>query len=141
MSDHPDRLSLLGMRFSARHGVLPHEKVEPQPFEVDVILHADLSAAGASDDLADTVDYAALLDLVAAIVGGPSFNLIEGLAGAIARAALAATDPLVVGAVEVRVRKPEAPLDGELETVEAAIVRHRPDRGATKSGGSQWGSS
>jgi len=128
MSGHPDRLSLLGMRFSARHGVQPQEKLEPQPFEVDLVLHADLSAAGASDDLADTVDYAALHDLVAAIVGGPSFDLIEGLAAAIARAALVATDPLIVDSVEVRVRKPEAPLDGELETVEATIVRHRPDR-------------
>jgi dihydroneopterin aldolase len=128
MSDHADRLSLLGMRFVARHGVLPHEKLEPQPFEVDLVLHADLSAASVSDDLGDTIDYAALHDLVAAIVSGPSFDLIEGLAGAIARATLAATDAHLVSAVEVRVRKPEAPLDGELETVEAALVRHRPDR-------------
>ena len=136
MTDHPDRLSLLGMRFHARHGVLPHEKVEPQPFEVDLVLHADLSAAAASDDLADTVDYAALHELVAGIVGGPGFDLIEGLAGAIARAVLAATDPLVVEAVEVRVRKPEAPIEGELETVEAAIVRHRPDRRSSRADGS-----
>jgi dihydroneopterin aldolase len=131
MSRHPDRLSLLGMRFTARHGVLPHEKVEPQRFEIDVVLHADLTTASASDDLGDTIDYAALYDLVAAIAGGPSFDLIEGLAGAIARASLAATDPLLVGAVEVRVRKPQAPLDGELQTVEAAIVRHRADASAS----------
>jgi dihydroneopterin aldolase len=128
MSSHPDRLSLLGMRFQARHGVLPHEKVEPQPFEVDLVLHADLSVAAASDDLADTIDYSALYDLVAAIVAGPSFDLIEGLAGAIARAALAATDPRLVGGVEVRVRKPEAPLEGEVRTVEAALMRHRSDQ-------------
>jgi dihydroneopterin aldolase len=127
MTDFADRLSLIGMRFTARHGVLPHEKVEAQPFEVDVVLHADLRAASESDDLADTVDYAALHDLVASIVSGPSFDLIEGLAGAIARAALAATDARLVDAVEVRVRKPEAPLDGELETVEAALVRRRPE--------------
>jgi dihydroneopterin aldolase len=128
MSSQPDRLSLLGMRFQARHGVLPHEKVEPQPFEVDLVLHADLSVAAASDDLADTIDYSALYDLVAAIVAGPSFDLIEGLAGAIARAALAATDPRLVGGVEVRVRKPEAPLEGEVRTVEAALMRHRSDQ-------------
>jgi dihydroneopterin aldolase len=127
VTDFADRLSLIGMRFTARHGVLPHEKVEAQPFEVDVVLHADLRAASESDDLADTVDYAALHDLVASIVSGPSFDLIEGLAGAIARAALAATDARLVDAVEVRVRKPEAPLDGELETVEAALVRRRPE--------------
>ncbi len=125
MSDAPDRLSLLGMRFSARHGVLAHEKVEPQPFEVDVVLHADLSRPAESDALADTVDYSAVHELVGAIVTGPSFDLIEALAGAIARAVLAATDPAVVDAVEVRVRKPEAPLDGELDTVEAALFRRR----------------
>ncbi len=126
MTDHPDRLVLRGMRFRARHGVLPNEKVEPQRFEVDVVLHADLARAAESDALADTVDYSALHELVGAIVTGPSFDLIEALAGAIARAVLAATDPAVVDAVEVRVRKPEAPLDGELDTVEAALFRRRP---------------
>ena len=125
MTAFPDRLSLLGMRFRARHGVLPQEKVEAQPFEVDVILHADLSRAAETDALDDTVDYAALHELVGALVTGPAFDLIEGLAGAIARAVLAATDPALVEAVEVRVRKPEAPLDGELDTVEAALLRRR----------------
>jgi dihydroneopterin aldolase len=121
----PDRLSLVGMRFEGRHGVRPDEKVTPQPFEVDVILHADLSQAAERDDLAATVDYSAMFDLVRAIVEGRSFDLIEALAGAIARAALAATNPDMVSAVEVRVRKPEAPIDGAFETVEAAIVRRR----------------
>jgi dihydroneopterin aldolase len=125
VSGFPDRLALRGMRFSARHGVLAREKVEPQPFEVDVVLHADLARAAESDDLAETVDYAAVNDLVRAIVTGPSFDLIEALAGAIARAVLAATDSTLVDAVEVRVRKPEAPLGGELDTVEAAVLRRR----------------
>ena len=125
MSTYDDRLSLLGMRFTARHGLLAHEKVEPQPFDVDLVLHADLTRAAETDALATTVDYAALHELVRAIVTGPSRDLIEALAGAIAQAALAATDAVVVGAVEVRVRKPEAPLDGEVETVEVMLVRRR----------------
>lgn len=123
--NHPDRLSLLGMRFEARHGVLPDEKVTPQPFEVDVILHADLEASSRSDRLGETVDYAAIFDLVRSIVLGPSVDLIERLAGEIARAVLAATEPELVDAVEVRVRKPDAPLDGPLDTVETAITRRR----------------
>ena len=43
MSEPSDRLSLLGMRWRATHGVLAHEKVEPQPFEVDVVVHADVA--------------------------------------------------------------------------------------------------
>lgn len=121
----PDRLSLLGMRFEARHGVEPQEKVEPQPFEVDLVLHADLARPAASDDLATTVDYAALRDLVASIVTGPSFDLIEALAGAIARATLEATEPALVGAVEVRVRKPLA-LGAGPGGPEVMLVRSRP---------------
>jgi dihydroneopterin aldolase len=123
----PDRLSLLGMRFEARHGVLPEEKVTPQPFEVDLVLHADLSAAAERDDLDVTVDYSSLFALVRSIVEGRSHDLIESLAGSIAEAVLAATDASVVGSVEIRVRKPEAPIDGEFDTVEAALVRHRLD--------------
>lgn len=130
MNDHPDRLSLLGMRFMARHGVLAHEKVELQPFEVDLVLHADMSRAAASDELDDTIDYGILLDVVTGIVTGRSFNLIETLAGAIARAVLDMTDPGLVAAVEVNVRKPRAPIDGELRTVEATVVRRRPGPGA-----------
>ena len=59
------------------------------------------------------------------IVEGPSFDLIEALAGAIARAVLAATDPTLVDEVEVRVRKPKAPIDGAFDTVEAALIRRR----------------
>ena len=128
MSDHfPDRLSLLGMRFEAMHGVLASEKVDAQPFEVDVVLHADLDDAARTDALDDTIDYRGLHELVDSIVTGPSFELIEELAGAIARAVLAGTDPRIVGAVVVRVRKPEAPLPGPLDTVEAALLRRRPD--------------
>ena len=121
----PDRLSLLGMRFDGRHGVLAEEKETAQPFEVDVLLRVDLSDAAERDALEATVDYAALHDLVRAIVEGPSFDLIEALAGAIAHATLAATDPAVVNEVEVRVRKPKAPIDGAFDTVEAALRRRR----------------
>jgi 7,8-dihydroneopterin aldolase/epimerase/oxygenase len=120
-----DRLSLIGMRFLGRHGVLPEEKVSEQPFEVDLVLHADLSEAAERDELSATVDYGAMFDLVRGVVEGRSFDLIEALAGAIASGVLAATDPQRVIAVEVRVRKPKAPIDGDFDTVEAALVRRR----------------
>jgi dihydroneopterin aldolase len=122
---YPDRLSLLGMRFEARHGVHDWEKETAQPFEIDLVLRADLSASAASDTLEATVDYGALFDLVREIVEGPPHDLIEALAGAIARAVLAATDAALVEVVEVRVRKPKAPIDGAFDTVEVALTRRR----------------
>jgi dihydroneopterin aldolase len=117
-----DRISVRGMLFLARHGVTLEERLEPQPFEVDVELHTDLTAATASDELAETIDYAGLFTLVGTIVEGQSFRLIETLAGAIADAVLAETK---ASAVEVRVRKPQAPLPGPFETVEVAVNRLR----------------
>jgi len=117
-----DRIAVRGMLFLARHGVTLDERLEPQPFEVDVELHKDLSSASSTDELADTIDYSALFSLVGTIVEGQSFRLIESLAGTIADALLAETDAT---AVEVRVRKPRAPLPGPFETVEVVIYRER----------------
>jgi 7,8-dihydroneopterin aldolase/epimerase/oxygenase len=121
----PDRLSLVDMRFEGRHGAVEGEQESPQPFEVDVILHADLSLAADGDELESTVDYRTIAELARAVVEGPSVTLIETLAGDIARDVLDATDPTLVDAVEVSVRKPEAAMDVELETVEATLLRRR----------------
>jgi len=117
-----DRITLRGMRFLGRHGVELEERLEPQPFEVDLVLRGDLSAAAASDDLADTVDYSAVFSVVGGVVEGRSYRLIEALAGAIADAVLAAH---AVDDVEVRVRKPKAPLPGAFDTVEVRLRRRR----------------
>ena len=97
-----DRITLRGMRFMGRHGVTSEERAEPQPFEVDLVLRLDLSRAAASDELADTVDYAAAFVVARRIVEGRSFHLLEALAGAIADAVLAA---FAVDEAEVRVRR------------------------------------
>ena len=43
-----DQIELRAMRFAGRHGVLPFEAEQPQPFEVDVVLELDLAPAGAT---------------------------------------------------------------------------------------------
>lgn len=121
MSD--DRINLIGMRFLGRHGVHVTEQVETQPFEVDVTLIADLSAGARSDDLADTIDYGVVFAVVRDAVEGPSYRLIEALAGRIVDQLLGATR---AAAVEVRVRKPQAPLPGAFKTVEVVLRRTRP---------------
>jgi dihydroneopterin aldolase len=117
-----DRISLLGMRFMGRHGVSAEERAEPQPFEIDLLVRMDLSMPARTDDLADTVDYSALFSLARAAVEERSFHLLEGLAGAIAEGVLAAHP---VHDVEVRVRKPKAPLPGALDAAEVRIRRRR----------------
>lgn len=123
-----DRVALRGMRFLGRHGVTLEERLEPQPIEVDVQMELDLSRAADSDELTDTVDYTGTFSTVADMVEGQSFRLLEALAGAIADAVLA--DDRIT-AVEVRVRKPKAPLPGAFDAVE--VVLRRPSREASES--------
>ena len=118
-----DEIALRGMRFLGRHGVALDERIEPQPFEVDVVLLADLRAAGETDDLAVTLDYSVVFELARRVVEERSFRLVEAIAAAIAADVFAA---LPVSELEVRVRKPQAPLPGAFDTVEVAIRRRRP---------------
>ena len=119
-----DRITLRGMRFTGRHGVSDEERAAPQPFEVDLVLRLDLSGPARTDELADTINYATLFDLAGRIVSERSFHLLEALAAAIADAVLAEHP---VDDVEVRVRKPEAPLSGAFDAVEVRIRRRRGD--------------
>ena len=119
-----DRITLRNMQFMGRHGVSSEERAEPQPIEVDLVVRLDLSTPAKTDELADTVNYSALFRLAHKVVEERSFQLLEALAGAIADAVLA-THP--VEDVEVRVRKPKAPLPGAFETVEVRIRRRRDD--------------
>lgn len=118
-----DRVVLAGMAFSACHGVLVREQREAQPFEVDVELLLDLRSAGTTDDLARTVDYAAVFDACRAIVEGPSVRLIETLAERIAGALLVGFP--VAHEVVVRVRKPHAPLRGTFAWAGVEVRRRR----------------
>ena len=117
-----DRIQLRGLRVVGTHGVLPEEKSRAQPFEIDLDLSVDLAAAGVSDRLADTVDYASIADAAAGIVAtGPSYELLEALASAVADATLGA-DPRVT-AVTVTLRKLQPPLAVDIATVGVRITR------------------
>ena len=120
-----DRIFLRGMRFMACHGVLPHEREVPQPFEVDVEMGLDLRAAGESDDLDDTVNYAKVYDVVSTVLTVTRKYLIEALAEEIADDLL--RDFVVLRGVRVTVNKPTAPIDGIFSDVGVTILRRRKD--------------
>jgi dihydroneopterin aldolase len=106
-----DRIVLHDMRFLGRHGVSEEERSEAQPFAVDVELRLDLEPAGRSDDLARTVDYAAVFAICRDVVEGTSVRLIEALAERLADGILGAFPAVEV---VVRVRKLRPPVEGTL---------------------------
>ena len=120
-----DRIFLRGMRFMACHGVLPHEREVPQPFEVDVEMGLDLRAAGESDDLGNTVNYAKVYDVVSTVLTVTRKYLIEAIAEKIADDLLWDFDSLRW--VRVTVHKPTAPIDGIFSDVGVTILRRRKD--------------
>lgn len=115
----PGSIRLQGIRVEACHGVLAEEHTRPQPFLVDLDLELDLSVAARSDELAATVDYARAAAAVVAVLEGPHRDLIESLAGEIARRVLQA-HPTVRGGV-VEVHKPQAPVGVALADVSVRL--------------------
>lgn len=117
-----DRIDVSGIEGFGYHGVLDHERQYGQRFAVDVSLGTDLAAAGRSDDLADTIDYGAIVNDVRRLIEGPPVALIESLAERIADACLAYDK---VDVVEVSVHKPAAPVSGVVDDVVVTIRRLR----------------
>lgn len=117
-----DKMLLKGMIFQGCHGVLPEEKKHTQRFQVDVILHLDLTSAGLTDRLEATVDYSQVFQLVRQAVENSSFQLIEALAEHISQVIL---EVFPVSAVNVTVYKPDAPVEGEFDYFAVELYRAR----------------
>lgn len=115
-----DRIELRGLTVRGNHGVFDHERRDGQDFVIDVTVWLDLSAAAASDDLADTVDYGGLAQRAADIVAGPPCDLIETVAAGIAEDVM---NDERVETVEVVVHKPQAPIP--LTFADVAVVARR----------------
>ena len=115
-----DRITLIGLRVRGFHGVLAEERRDGQDFVVDATLTLDVTAAAQSDDLAQTVDYGALAERLAAVVSGEPVQLIETLAVQLAEVCL--TDERVREA-EVTVHKPSAPISVPFADVSVTVVR------------------
>lgn len=118
-----DRILLQGMRFDGHHGVTEQERSQPQPFQVDLELSADLRRAGETDDLAHTVDYGPLFEICRSVVEDTQLKLLEAMAESIASQVLARPGVLDV---TVRVRKLRLPRRGELDYAGVEIRRRPP---------------
>lgn len=119
-----DVIRLKNMVFYGYHGVHESEKSLGGKFEVDLELYKDLSHAGQSDNLKDTLDYEKIYKTVSNCTKNNKFYLIEKLAERIAKSVLRKykTDKVIV-----RVRKPNAPVKGVLDTVEVELKRQQED--------------
>jgi dihydroneopterin aldolase len=73
------------LRLYAYHGVLPQEQRVGGEYDVDLRVHYTITRAMESDDVADTINYAELCQIVKREMAVPS-KLLEHVAGRIGRA-------------------------------------------------------
>lgn len=116
-----DRIILSDLGFFGYHGVLPEEAVLGQRFFVDLVCGIDLRVAGRTDDLDASVSYAEIYEVTKAAFEERRFKLIEAVAQSIVDRLFDAFATITW--VQVRVRKPSAPIP--MVAGEAAVELHR----------------
>jgi FolB domain-containing protein len=100
-----DRIHIRDLTARCIIGINDWEREKKQEVVINVTLHADLSRAGASDRIDDTVDYKDLRNRILSAVETSEYFLIERMAEAIAELCL--MDPRVER-VDVSADKPGA---------------------------------
>ena len=115
-----DLITIRTLRVQTKIGVTEAERSRPQEVVIDLELELDLRAAGASDDLTDTVDYDRLATEVADLVRASEYKLLEVLAEKIARHLCTISR---VERVTVEVAKASPPVQEEVGPIAVRITR------------------
>ena len=117
-----DKIILSGIEIYGHHGCTVEEQTRGQVIKVDVEMNLDLSVAGKSDNLDETVDYSKILFDVEKIVAGKSRKLIETVAEEIAEKILS---DYKVESVKIVLHKPFANLPIKYDDVAVEIFRSK----------------
>lgn len=117
-----DRIEVRGLRVMGLCGVLAEETVRPQPLEIDVDIAIDLSTAGTSNSLEDTIDYSVVAAELETLVMSGHFALLEHLAERMAQVVLSHSR---VDSVTIAVRKLRPPVPQHMTSTGVRIVRGR----------------
>jgi 7,8-dihydroneopterin aldolase/epimerase/oxygenase len=110
---------LRGMRFHALVGILPHERTNAQPLEIDLIVSVS--------DGKDVVDYRRLYEATSGVIGAGHIEYLEDVADQVASRAFAVSER--VTRARVSVRKPHVALGGPLDFAQVTVDRLRPAAG------------
>jgi 7,8-dihydroneopterin aldolase/epimerase/oxygenase len=75
-----DSIFISELKVKTKLGVPEWERMTPQTIILDIEIGYDLSAAGNSDAIADTIDYGAVVARIQSTLKEHSFQLVEALA-------------------------------------------------------------
>lgn len=116
-----DFIKITNLEIYAYHGVLEEEKQKGQVFFVNLKLYIPMRKPGLSDDLADAVNYDEVCSLVVDVFTKEIYDLIEKAAEKTVEALLKQFP--TIEAVEMELRKPDAPITCKPEDVSVNIYR------------------
>lgn len=117
-------IELKDMEYYAYHGVLEQERHVGNTFRVSLVLRLKSRASAQTDDLADSVSYADVYEVVADEMATPS-RLLEYVAGRIERRLY--RDFTLVDALEVSVTKLNPPISGVVPSATIRLTSQRTD--------------
>src|SRR5438093_1197975 len=115
-----DRLVIERLEFEGFVGIDESERTTPQPLAADLELFLDLSKAISTDNLENTVDYAAVAKKIVATAQQEQFCLIETLGDRLAEVILEDSN---ISEVHLWVRKLRPPIKNPVGSVGARIAR------------------
>ena len=116
-----DEIIIENLKVYAYHGVYKEENEKGQNFYVNAVLYADTRKAGKEDKRELTTSYGDVCQFIHTFMSENLFQLIETVAERTAEAVLSHF-PLLEG-ITLEIRKPEAPIDLEFESVSVKITR------------------
>lgn len=115
-------ITIYDMRFYAHHGCFEQERTIGTHFRVDLSFTTDTSKAEVSDNIADTVSYLDVYQVVKDEMMKPS-NLLEHVARRVGERVL--SDFPAVDTVAVKISKLNPPLGGQMDSVSVELSLSR----------------
>lgn len=115
-------IAIEGMEFHAFIGCFDEEKIIGTRFVLDLFMHTDVSNAEVSDDLAQTINYQAVYQLIKEEML-QKHNLLERAANGIATRLMDSFAE--IGELRLKIRKMHPPLGGQIASVSYEISRKR----------------
>ncbi|MBT1450377.1 dihydroneopterin aldolase [Glaciecola sp. XM2] len=116
-----DKVKIQGLTLYSLIGVYDFERLQKQRVTADLVMYTDLSKAGLSDDVGDTLDYGKVAQRMVDIADASSFKLLEALANAMV---ISIFDEFPVEKLRLSLYKPDI-LDNA-DNVGISITRERP---------------
>lgn len=116
-----DEIRIDNLEVYAYHGVFPEENKKGQHFYLNAVLYTDTRKAGKTDELTDSTHYGLVCEEMTKVMTEHTWKLIESAAEHVAEHVLLKY-PLI-RAIDLEVKKPEAPIPLPFASVSVKIHR------------------